>query len=60
MALHIPSDARELVESFLQSLGTFLDATDHRKFNIRESPTAPELMVATKKMQEQLRPDSRT
>jgi hypothetical protein len=28
-------------------------------FKIRESPTAPELMVATKKMQQQLHPDTR-
>ena len=59
MALHIPSDARELAESFLQCLGVSLDATDHNMFKIRESPTAPELMVATKKMQQQLHPDTR-
>ena len=59
MALHIPSDARELAERFLQSLGTSLDATHHRMLDIRESPAAPELMVATKKMQQQLHPDTR-
>ena len=36
-----------------------MDATDHRVLNIRESPTAPELMVATKKMQQPLHPDTR-
>ena len=52
-------DARELAEAYLVSLGISLQATEHQMFNIRECPTAPELLVATRKLQVQLHPDTR-
>ena len=59
MELHVPRDALELAEAFLVSLGISLQATEYQMFNIRECPTAPELLVATRKLQHQLHPDTR-